>query len=210
MARGLFSVVLALAFFGASAFQAPRSQHAMPVVSAAASEMEGVTPPVGFFDPLGFTDLASPATLAWFRHAEIKHGRVAMAATVGWMLTENGIHFPGNVASGTSFESLANAGPIGAWDGLSTIGKVQILVFLGCIEIAGEMPKPHYMKGGKPGVIPYIWDPLGVTSKMSEDTLRTNRTKEINNGRLAMIAIISFFSAAQIDGSVPALVGMMK
>merc|ERR1719183_1903209 len=44
----------------------------------------------GILDPLGFTDLnlwetGDAATIGWLRHAEIKHGRVAMAAFVGYI-----------------------------------------------------------------------------------------------------------------------------
>lgn len=66
------------------------------------------------------------------------------------------------------FESLTGK-PLEAWAAVPLLGKIQIIAFLGIIEIAGEMPKPHYMKGGKPGVIPYIWDPLGFTKNMSEE-----------------------------------------
>ena len=36
------------------------------------------------WDPLGLAEQGSDETIAWYRHAEIKHGRVAMAAFVGW------------------------------------------------------------------------------------------------------------------------------
>ena len=42
------------------------------------------------WDPLGLADLGSPATLAWMRHAELKHGRVCMAAFVGWLVAVSG------------------------------------------------------------------------------------------------------------------------
>jgi len=44
-------------------------------------------------------------------------------------------------------------------------------------------------------------------SGVSEVTLARKRTSELNNGRLAQIAILSFISAHYIPGSVPALAG---
>jgi hypothetical protein len=42
---------------------------------------------------------------------------------------------------------------------------------------------------------------------MDEATLKKKQDAELNNGRLAMIAIMSFCAAANIPGSVPLLVG---
>ena len=46
-------------------------------------------PPVGYFDPWGLADVGSPETLAWYRAAELKHGRVCMAAFVGFLVQVN-------------------------------------------------------------------------------------------------------------------------
>ena len=43
--------------------------------------LPGVTEPLGFFDPLGFTVGASEGRIKFLREVEIKHSRVAMLAT---------------------------------------------------------------------------------------------------------------------------------
>ena len=54
----------------------------------------GVTPPLGLFDPLGFLS-RGPEVYRRYQEIEIKHGRLAMAATLGVIVTEAGIRFPG-------------------------------------------------------------------------------------------------------------------
>jgi hypothetical protein len=48
-------------------------------------------------------------------------------------------------------------------------------------------------------------DPLGFAKTMDAAALRKRQNSELNNGRLAMIGIMSFFAASDIPGSVPAL-----
>merc|ERR1719188_2758024 len=43
------------------------------------------------FDPMAMTDLIP---VYYMREAELKHGRVAMLATVGWIATDLGLRFP--------------------------------------------------------------------------------------------------------------------
>merc|ERR1719352_978309 len=60
-----------------------------PVLLSAAESLEGKSHETGLdtvWDPLGLADLGSPATLAWMRHAQLKHGRVCMAAFLGWLI----------------------------------------------------------------------------------------------------------------------------
>ena len=84
------AVILAI-FSGAAAFvpqQVPAITRTAPA-QVSVKDMDGILPPMGFFDPLGLASEADDATLGWYRHAEIKHGRVAMAAFVGWVVESN-------------------------------------------------------------------------------------------------------------------------
>jgi hypothetical protein len=49
----------------------------------AASELIGASAPVGEWDPAGLSKGKDAETMAWYRAAEIKHGRVCMLAAVG-------------------------------------------------------------------------------------------------------------------------------
>merc|ERR1719171_2608904 len=65
---------------------------------------QDLNPVVGFWDPLNIvSDETDLETIGWFRHAEIKHGRVAMAGFVGWLVQSNGIFFPWNIKGPISF-----------------------------------------------------------------------------------------------------------
>lgn len=48
----------------------------------------GASAPLGFFDPLGFSK-TDDATLIKYRESELKHGRVAMLAVLGWLTQEH-------------------------------------------------------------------------------------------------------------------------
>lgn len=53
-----------------------------------AEDLAGVTAPLGFFDPLGFSTKCSEGKLRFYREVEIKHGRVGMLASVGILVGE--------------------------------------------------------------------------------------------------------------------------
>lgn len=160
------------------------------------------------WDPLGLAEQAGDETLAWYRHAEVKHGRVAMAAFVGWWAVGAGLRLPGQLATGLDFSSIPSKG-LDAWDAVPGWGKVQMLLFAGLIEFHDELffsrRGTHYLRGGTPGknMVPGLYDPLGLSAKKSEEALSKGRDREIKNGRLAMLGIAGLYAAATIDGSVP-------
>ena len=181
-----------------------RSGAARPTTRLSATE--GASAPLGFWDPAGLSELGSDRTQAWFKAAETKHGRVAMAACTGWIVTEMGFRWPGaydmaghkfsDVPGGLAAEAVFR----------DNGGMVQILFSAGLVEFWSELQKPHYMSGGGSQKLP-IWDPVGFTAGLSADELKTKRQAETNNGRLAMIGAAGFWSATYLDGSVPALTG---
>jgi hypothetical protein len=160
------------------------------------------------WDPLGLAEQGSDETIAWFRHAEIKHGRVAMAAFVGWWAVGAGLRLPGELATGLDFASIPSKG-LEAWDAVPGWGKAQMFLFAGLIELHDELffsrRGTHYMRGGVPGknMVPGLYDPFGFSKNKSEEALAKGRDREIKNGRLAMIGIAGLYCAATIPGSVP-------
>merc|ERR1712216_75613 len=162
--------------------------------------------------------------IGWFRHAEIKHGRVAMAAVLGFIAQctplVSGEH---SVAPYRGY--VAGCTPQEQWDNIPLLGKLQIVVLIGMLESYGEgagSPEGyvHYTKGGKPGYYPPIkgrvagqiglnlWDPFefpGGPKNLSEESKARRLQAELQNGRLAMIGIMGFLAASSVPGSVPFL-----
>jgi hypothetical protein len=219
----MLSIASASAAFAPAAplARAPRAAIKMETVKDLESLAEKCNPVVGFWDPIGLTTNVADteeATVGWYRHAEIKHGRIAMAGFVGFCVQSNGIHFPWDLANGVSHASISAAGgPAAQWDALPTASKLQIIGFIGFLEMYSETSyvlglagEKHYVKGGKPGFFPplkvvdwphpvplNLWDPFGFTSKMSPERKEKALIAEINNGRLAMIGLFGLISASK-------------
>lgn len=51
-------------------------------------EMAGIVAPTGFFDPAGLSRMKTVAQLKYSRESELKHGRVAMLAALGFPFAE--------------------------------------------------------------------------------------------------------------------------
>jgi hypothetical protein len=180
-----------------------------------------LNPTLGYWDPMNLAEYdqfsqGEEATIGFLRQAEIKHGRVAMAAFVGFVVQSNGIVFPWDMAKGVSCASISAAGgPADQWDALPTSGKLQIILFVGFLELWSENSyvlsqagEKHYMRGGKPGFMPpfdeiphpvplNLFDPFGFTKKLSPEKKEEKLVAEINNGRLAMLGIFGMISASK-------------
>jgi len=184
-----------------------------------------LNPVVGYFDPLElgsdeFWEQSNEQTIGFLREAEIKHGRIAMFAFVGYIVHANGIKFPWPMQmDGTPFPTVTSAPE--AWDQISDAAKFQIIGFVGFLEFYREVTGTHYMRGGKPGEFPEfdasvipggslnLFDPLKWSKNRPEADKADGLVKEINNGRLAMIGIMGFLAEGKVEGSVPLLKGVI-
>ena len=67
-------------------------------------------------------------------------------------------------------------------------GKAQIGLVIFVIEVATELQKPHYMKGGKLGYIELVSKGMSgvdlLVNSMTEEQKKKRRTIELQNGRL--------------------------
>lgn len=189
----------ALAFGGKKT--AVKAMASAPAFSIAT--IPGALDPVGLFDPLGFATKADEATLKRYREAELTHGRVAMLATVGFLVGEkvegSSFLFDSSI-TGPAISHLAQV-PVAFWGLLAiAIGAAEIKrADIGWVE-------PTNVPVGQPGLLRSMYtpgdigfDPLGL--KPSDPAaFKLMQTKELQNGRLAMLAAAGFMAQELVDG----------
>merc|ERR1719343_1264309 len=142
------------------------------------AEQVGAVAPLGYFDPLGFTKTGDEGGFRKMREAELKHGRVAMMASVG-LVGQHFIKFP--------FFEKTPAGLGAMYSGEGVLGFFGLFVLSGVLELAWR-PREDREPGN-------FGDPFGV--KMYDDE---TRNKEISNGRFAMICVLGIFAAEMASG----------
>jgi len=223
--------ILAATLATATAFAPSPSGRPATDVSETIADLEVLArkanPVIKYFDPLNlsgqeFWYTSNEATIGFLRESEVKHGRIAMAAFVGYCVHANGITWPWPMTvDGTPFPQGVSNAPE-AWDQIPDEAKFQIIGFVGFLEYWREANSgTHYMAGGKIGYFPpfdasiipggalNLYDPLNRNNKMTDEVKEKRLVMEINNGRLAMLGIFGFISAGEVEGSVPALKGVI-
>jgi hypothetical protein len=172
-------------------------------VQAKAKDMAGVVPPLGFWDPWGFTTDCDEGQLLFYREVELMHGRISMLASLGVVMGEHyGPIFGGkpDVPAVFAAESTSN---ILFWPAVFIatatleLGKVQ--VFGSSDRFSEEATKEGWTidSGRVPG--DFGFDPLGMKPKTPNDLLQM-QNKELLNGRLAMIAAAGMIAQELVTG----------
>lgn len=215
--RNVVCLTLALVA-SASAFVPPSTSSVAKSTKMAAEPEFGVTVETAN-QPVGgkWLDDASPFARKWFQNAEIKHGRVAMVATIGFMVQKSGVHFPLflgptttdagwylSKSAGITFADLSAMAPIDAIKSVPPAGFAQILAAAGLFELTAYNRQFNSETEKVPG--DYGYDPLGFTKRpggFDSDEIKGLRVKELKNGRLAMISIAGWACNELIPGSFP-------
>ena len=154
----------------------------VPVPAGLASQLGADVETNGFWDPAGFTKKNDFDKL---RLAEIKHGRAAMLATVGFFVQEF-YRWPNSAGLFQAENPLDALSPENA----PALGFLQIFIAAGIIEIRSKA-----YPGRAIGDIGF--DPL----RLSEDGIKESYAlAEIKNGRLAMVAFLAFVVQCSITG----------
>merc|ERR1712232_1090821 len=172
-----------------------RQSNAKTVLAAFESEL-GVQPPVGFWDPLGFTKDGSEANFKRRRATELKHGRISMLACMGYMTPEITGKLPGELSPSMGLKFAAIPNGLKAVSVVPIAGWVQIFLYCAWVEFSGMDSNGIDGTPGAAGDFDFkvltSADPAEKTKKLAA---------EIANGRLAMMAIIGMFYQDGLTGS---------
>lgn len=139
----------------------------------------GVTDPMEYFDPLGFSKVGNEEGFRKLRAAEIKHGRVAMMAAAG-AVAQHYVKIPG-------FEKVP-AGLAAVTTEPGQTGFIALFVVAGALELGLWTESPDKAPGN-------FGDPLGLNQYTVD-----MRNRELNNGRAAMFAAMGIIIAELVTG----------
>mmetsp|Transcript_33711 Transcript_33711/g.34339 ORF Transcript_33711/g.34339 Transcript_33711/m.34339 type:complete len:212 (+) Transcript_33711:76-711(+) len=198
MIRAVIFATLASAI---SAFVAPQATRSASLTMAA----EGMSASLPFlkkpknlegmvgnseFDPFGFAELFD---VKFMREAELKHGRIAMLATVGYFVQQY-VHLPG--------DAYQTANPIDAVFAVGPSPMLQIFFGIGALESLNHKGKmgmtDMHADGAEPG--DFGWGSKMLKGK-TEAQINDIKLKELKNGRLAMFGIGGMIHHTIITGS---------
>jgi len=166
---------------------------------AFAEKMVGVSAPFGFFDPLGLTPDTKEEVLL-FREAELAHGRVAMMGAFGYLVQSHFAPiFDMEGAPVIRHLDLVLKDPLGQSACFVLLTSIFFSEFYRA-RTGWEEPEVairSLREGYAPGDLGF--DPLGMKPK-TEAEFSSMQTKELNNGRLAMLAIAGMTTQELVTG----------
>jgi light-harvesting complex I chlorophyll a/b binding protein 1 len=169
-----------------------------------AQQLPGVTQPFpNIFDPLNFLENTTVPEVRRWRESEITHGRVSMLAVLGFLVQEQVENtgagpFPHVVGPAINhFQQVEDKGAI-FWEplvfaiGLAEAYRVQVGWKVPTSEGFNKLRDDY-----EPGNLGF--DPLGLLPKDPAER-KDMQSRELNNGRLAMLAVAGFVAQELKNG----------
>jgi len=153
----------------------------------------GVQEPLGFWDPLGLSADGNVERFKRRRETEIKHGRISMLATMGYMTPEFTGKFPGYLSPSQDLRFADIPNGLGAISKVPLAGWIQIFLYAAFCEVSAMRTRSD-----QPGDLGFN-PPLLATK--DPEVLNRRRASELANGRLAMMAIMGMFLQDGLTGS---------
>lgn len=140
------------------------------------------------FDPVGFSNWID---VRWLREAELKHGRIAMLATLGFIFS-GFVQLPGDVHAVSAVAAHDVAVKSGA--------MYQILLWTSLFEIVSTKAVSEMLEGSGRAPGDFGFDPLKFSEGKSDKVKADFALKELKNGRLAMLAFSGLVTQAVLTG----------
>merc|ERR1719453_2116439 len=160
--------------------------------------LPGSITPIEKFDPFQYTNDATFDQMRTWREAELAHGRVGMLAAAGFIVQEK-FHplFSGD--GGPAIEQIPKL-PVIMW-ALITIGIGACESLRISVGWSNPNEPGHVFQKLRPEYVPgdIGFDPLGLKPEDPEE-FRQMQTKELQNGRLAMLAAFGFMIQEGVTG----------
>ena len=152
---------------------------------------------MNYFDPLGFSTTVTAGKFLFYREVELKHGRIAMLASLGILVGEQFHPLWGGAIDVPSYIAFQETPLQTFWPAVVLVISVLEVfsVFSFNTPFGGEKwsIRSDYENGD------LGFDPLGLKPE-SPAELKEMQTKELNNGRLAMIGIAGMVVQELVSG----------
>jgi len=160
--------------------------------------LPGSIAPITEFDPLGMLKDTSKEQVMVWREAELTHGRVGMLAALGFLVQEWS-HPLFNADGGPAIQQMPKL-PAGIW--LAMMFGVGIAEGYRVNRGFNDPTLPgHFFQKLRPTYTPgdLGFDPLGLKPTDPAE-FREMQTKELQNGRIGMIAAAGFMAQETVTG----------
>mmetsp|Transcript_19343 Transcript_19343/g.23937 ORF Transcript_19343/g.23937 Transcript_19343/m.23937 type:complete len:196 (-) Transcript_19343:259-846(-) len=157
----------------AAAFAPVTKPVSSSALKSAYEEELGVIAPTGFWDPAKLSSGIPQEKFDEYRLAELKHGRVAQLAVVGYVVQEI-YRFPFDIAPGLPCSEVPNG--FAALLTIPPLGLIQIIMLIAAVDTKGFLGDFEYGK-----------------LDLEPEEYEKRMLQELQHGRLAMIATLELF-----------------